>query len=166
MLIGVAMRQWLRSPRDPLCLEPVFTSKIAQTTHRHARLLIKHFSNHMLIEPPSSALSFSQVLPLFSCMHRPEQQWLQAAGEVCVLQCQLDGRRRPVGGAQRVYWKEEGLWSSVQTLQACAFCTLDQTLSQGESIYLTLHAWRLHLKLLNDLIWMNIHKIDFMCQKS
>lgn len=48
MLIGVAMRQWLRSPRDPLCLEPVFTSKIAQTTHRHARLLMKHFSNHML----------------------------------------------------------------------------------------------------------------------
>ncbi len=132
MLIGVVMRQWLRSPRDPLCLESVFTSKIAQTTHRHARLLMKHFSNHILNRTSLECSFLPVLLSLAPSIHRPEQQRLQAAGEVRVLQCQLDGRWHPTGGAQRVYWEKKRLRGSVQTLQACTFCTLDQTLSQGE----------------------------------
>ncbi len=132
MLIGVVMRQWLRSPRDPLCLESVFTSKIAQTTHRHARLLMKHFSNHILNRTSLECSFLPVLLSLAPSIHRPEQQRLQAAGEVRVLQCQLDGRWHPTGGAQRVLLGKEETPGLRPDFASMHFLHVDQTLSQGE----------------------------------
>ncbi len=88
ILIGVVMRQWLRSPRDPLCLESVFTSKIAQTTHRHARLLMKHFSNHILNRTSLECSFLPVLLSLAPSISSYTQAWATATagsrGSPCV----------------------------------------------------------------------------------
>lgn len=58
---------------------------------------------------------------------------MQAAGEVGVLERELDGGGQPAGGAQRLHGEEEGLGGAVATLQARALYSLGSTGPEGES---------------------------------